>query len=248
MQFWTDVQHRISTLPGVASVAVMGGLPPVRPVNANDTQVEGWVDHPSAPPQNIDYWQAVGNRFFATMGIRLIEGRFFDDRDGANAPLTLIVNQTTARMYWPGQSAIGHRMKPGFQGDWRTIVGVVADVKNAGIDQPTGTELFFPYRQSAGQGLRNGYLVIRGNGDSASLAGPARPEIRARRNWRTRSHAPDPRTPVRYQCIRSADLHRHGRAPHCRDRSSLLHPGAPRNKGGPHRSATIRVATCLSRL
>ena len=83
------------------------------------------------------------------MGIRLIEGRFFDERDGPGAPLTLIVNQTLARMYWPNESAIGHRMKPGFQGDWRTIVGVIDDVKNAGLDKATGTELYIPYGKPA---------------------------------------------------------------------------------------------------
>ena len=70
----------------------------------------------------------------------------------------MIVNQTMARTYWPGQSAIGRHVKPGFQGEWRTVVGVVGDIKNAGVDQPTGTELFFPYHQTSGQGLRNGIL------------------------------------------------------------------------------------------
>ena len=65
---------------------MMNGLPPIRPVNANDTQIEGWVDREGGPRQNIDYWQATGDHFFETMGIRLMEGRFFDQRDGENAP------------------------------------------------------------------------------------------------------------------------------------------------------------------
>lgn len=179
VQFWTDIQQRISRLPGVTAVTTMNGLPPIRPVNANDTQIEGWVDKQGGPRQNVDYWQATGDRFFETMGIRLIEGRFFDERDGENAPKTVIVNQTMARTFWPGESAIGRRVKPGFQGDWRTIVGVVGDVKNAGVDQPTGTELFFPVHQTAGQGLRSGYLVIRTPGNPSGLAGSAGREIHA---------------------------------------------------------------------
>ena len=179
VQFWTDLQQRASQIPGTSSVTMVGGLPPSRTLNANDTGIEGWVPGPNAPAQNVDYWQPVGDRFFETTGIRLIEGRFFDGRDGENAPKTVIVNQTMAQTFWPGQNAIGRRVRPGMQGDWRTIVGVIGDVKNAGIDQPTGTELFFPYRQTAGQGIRTGYLVLRAAGDPLSLAGPAGREIHA---------------------------------------------------------------------
>ena len=179
VQFWTDLQQRASRIPGAASVTMMGGLPPSRQLNANDTGIEGWVDSPNAPQQNVDYWQQVGDRFFETMGVRLIEGRFFDNRDGQNAPKTVIVNQTMAQTFWPGRSAIGRRVRPGMEGDWCTIVGVVGDIKNAGIDQPTGTELFFPFRQTGGQRMRNGYLVLRASGDPVSLAGPAGREIHA---------------------------------------------------------------------
>jgi putative ABC transport system permease protein len=112
------------------------------------------------------------------MRIPLIEGRYFDERDGKNAPPVLIVNQTLARIYWPGQSAIGHRMKPNSDGPWRTIVGVVADVKNAGIDKPTGTELYAPFRQISGNGMRTANIVVRSSGAPSGLAGAVRREIR----------------------------------------------------------------------
>ncbi len=179
LQFWDSVQQRLATLPGVESATVMSGLPPVRQLNANDTQIEGWVQRKDGPIQNIDFWQRTGARYFETMGIRLIEGRFFDDRDGDGAPLAVIVNQTTARTYWPGQSAIGHRVKPSFQGDWRTVVGVVEDVKNAGLDKPTGTELYIPMHQAINIfGLQAGYAVVRTKGDPARIAEPARNVIR----------------------------------------------------------------------
>ncbi len=174
LQFWTSVQQRVAALPGVESATIMSGLPPMRRLNANDTQIEGWVLRTGGPIQNMDYWQLTGPRYFETMGIRLIEGRYFDDRDGAGAPLAVMVNQTTARTYWPGESALGHRVKPGFQGDWRTVVGVVEDVKNAGLDKPTATELYIPYLQTAGQGLRTGYVIVRAKGDPARMVGPSR--------------------------------------------------------------------------
>ena len=161
------------------SATFMSGLPPARQINANDTQIEGWVQRKDGPIQNIDFWQRTGARYFETMGIRLIEGRYLDDRDGDGAPLAVIVNQSTARAYWPGQSAIGHRVKPGFQGEWRTVVGVVEDVKNAGLDKPTGTELYIPMRQAINVfGLQAGYAVVRTKGDPARIAEPARNVIR----------------------------------------------------------------------
>ena len=192
-QFWIGVQQRMAALPGVESATIVSGLAPMRQINANDTQIEGWVQRPGGPIQNIDYWQFAGPRYFETMGIRLIEGRFFDDRDGESAPLAVMVNQTTARAYWPGQSAIGRRVKPGFQGAWRTVVGVVEDVKNAGIDKPTGTELYFPTAQAAGFGLRAGYAVLRAKGDPARMAVAARGVI----------HQIDPSLPV--SAVRTMD-------------------------------------------
>jgi predicted permease len=178
LQFWSSVHQRMAGLAGVSSASFVSGLPPIRQVNANDTQIEGFVQRQGGPIQNIDYYQTAGPRYFETMGIRLVEGRFPDERDGANAPLVLIVNQTLARMYWPGESALGHRMKPSFQGEWRTIVGVVEDVKNGGIDKPTGTELYVPYGQTGGQGMRSAYVILRTQGDPVRMASAARAIIR----------------------------------------------------------------------
>lgn len=177
-QFWNDLQQRAAGIPGVESATVMTGLPPSRQLQANDTQIEGWVQRDGGPIQNMDYWQSTGPRFFETMGIRLIEGRYFDDRDGENAPLVAIVNQSTARAYWPNQSALGHRVKPGFQGDWRTVVGVVEDVKNGGLDKPIGTELFMPLKQTLNFRQNVGYLVIRSKGEPEKMISPARALVR----------------------------------------------------------------------
>ena len=178
-QFWKAIGDRVAALPGVASSSFMTGLPPVRPVNANDTGIEGFVPRPDGPIQNIDYYQTVGDRFFETMRIPLLEGRFFDARDGANAPLTLVVNQTLARTFWPEESAIGHRMKPQFgpKNEWRTVVGVVADVKNAGVDKPTGTEMYLPYRQDPRLAAGSGYLVLKTTADPVSLINSVRREV-----------------------------------------------------------------------
>jgi putative ABC transport system permease protein len=177
IQFWSMVQERLTRFPGVTAATMMSGMPPIRRLDANDTSIEGFVPRPKGPIQNVDYYQTVGKNFFETVGVRLVEGRFFDERDNQTGVPTVIINQTMARTFWPKESAIGHRVKPGGTKDYRTVVGVVGDVKNAGVDKPTGTELFLPYRQTGGFGLRNPYVVVRTGGDPLALATAARTQI-----------------------------------------------------------------------
>jgi len=178
---WSGLQERINHLPGVESAALMAGLPPVRRVNANDTDIEGFVPRPGGPIQNVDFYQAVSDGYFETMGIRLVEGRFFNASDAASAPSVVIVNQTMARTFWGNQSPLGRRLRPSGGGPdsaWCTVVGVVGDVKNAGVDKPTGTELYLPYRQPQGAGRGAMYVVLRSKSDSLDLAGAVRNELR----------------------------------------------------------------------
>ena len=172
-RFWQSLQEKVAAIPGVQSVTSMSGLPPERPINANDTQIENFTPVPGGPGHNIDYWQNTGDHFFETMGIRLVDGRFFDARDGEGATPTVIINQTMARTYYGNESAIGRRVRPGFQDPWRVIVGVVGDVKNAGLDKPAGSELFFPYRQE-GFATRTGFLAVRAANDPNALISPVR--------------------------------------------------------------------------
>ena len=186
--FWQSMLARVRTLPGVTSAAIASGLPPDRRINANDTPIEGFVPVPNGPIQNVDYWNFVSAGYFETVGARLIEGRFLNENDGAAAPPVVVINQTMARTFWPRESALGHRVVADFSrtgmGAWRTIVGVVADIKNAGLDRAAGTELYIPYlQQSTIAGVTNNftanaYLVIRAKGDAMSQAGPARGQIR----------------------------------------------------------------------
>ena len=96
------------------------------------------------PIQNVAFYQTVGDRFFETLGIKLVDGRFFDSRDGSGGTPSVIVNQTMARTFWPGESPLGKRIRPSCTQNWLSIVGVVADVKNAGLDKPAGTHRSLP--------------------------------------------------------------------------------------------------------
>jgi putative ABC transport system permease protein len=177
--FYERLVSQAGALPGVISAAVASGLPPERPINANDTQIENFVPRPGGPIQNIDYWNSVTPRYFETTGAKLVEGRFLRDSDNSMAvnPV-VVVNLTLARTFWPNESAIGHRLRP-FSSNpdnpWMTVVGVVADIKNAGIDRPSGTELYFPFVR---QTRNASYLLLRTRNDPLALVGAVRNEIR----------------------------------------------------------------------
>ena len=176
--FWTRLDARLTNLPGVQSAALVSGLAPMRPPNMNDTDIEGFVQTEGGPIPNVDFYQAVSKDYFATMGIRLMDGRLFDGRDVQGGPDAVIINKTMAMTFWPHQSPIGRRIRPGGSKDWCTIIGIVDDVKNAGLDRPAGTELYLPYRQPAGAGNTDMYIVMRTSaGDPRSLAGVVREQL-----------------------------------------------------------------------
>jgi len=176
MGFLARLEENLAHMPGVVSAALMNGLPPQRPANFNDTLIENFVPRPGGPVQNVDFYQVVGAHSFETLGARLVEGRFIDERDTQGAPSAVVINQTMARTFWPGESALGHRIKPGNPAaPWRTVVGVVADIKNGGTDQPTGTELFLPWRQV--NGMRLVQVVLHTERAPEAIAAAARTAI-----------------------------------------------------------------------
>jgi len=185
--FWASLIARASALPGVESATIASGLAPIRNINANSTPIENLDPALGGPVPTIDYWNFVDPGYFRTAGIHLVEGRLFNPGDGQGATPVAIVNQTMARAFWKNGSAIGHRVRADFrpQSLWRTIVGVVADVKNGGLDKPTGTELYFPYQQRStltsdiSSFVPSAALLIRTKIDPRSLAGPARAQVTA---------------------------------------------------------------------
>jgi putative ABC transport system permease protein len=177
--FWARLEERVTQIPGVQSAALAYGLPPLRSPNMNDTAIEGFVKREGGPIENVDFYQLVTKDYFTTLGIRLMEGRLFDDRDGAAAPGAVIVNRTMAMTFWPGQSAIGRRVRSGGPDTpWSTVVGVVDDVKNGGLDRPAGTELYFSNRQAEKAGVGDMYVVMRArSGNPGGLAGAVREQL-----------------------------------------------------------------------
>jgi putative ABC transport system permease protein len=179
-QFVDALEQKLSSIPGVANVSVASGIPPLRRINANDTEIEGYQQTPDSPAQNVDYWNIVGNNYFKTMKIRLLEGRTFEPQDdNPNAMKVVVVNEALAKRFWTG-SPIGRRVNPGFSDPkvWMTIVGVVEDTKNAGMDKPAGPELYFQVRRVNQFLGANVNFVVRAANDSAPLEGSIRNAVR----------------------------------------------------------------------
>jgi predicted permease len=164
--FFQEITNRLKATPGVQAAAAMQGLPPFRQVNANDTQFENYQHVQGGPPANVDYYQTSTVDYTTAMKIPVVDGRTFGPQDGATTTPVVLVNETLAKLYWPKESALGHRIRVccGDKVPWANIVGVMKDVKQGGIDQKTGTEIYFLYDQTVsvfGGAPRSMNIVVR---------------------------------------------------------------------------------------
>jgi predicted permease len=144
VDFFDRLTSKLAELPGVTGTAAMTGLPPSRDVNANDVDFETYTAPKEGPFENVDYYQTVTLGYLDTMGVAVVRGRGFERTDIAGGPVVL-VNETLARTFFKDHDPIGQRVNPGFSNTpvWFTIVGVVHDVKQGGMANKTGTELYF---------------------------------------------------------------------------------------------------------
>jgi putative ABC transport system permease protein len=144
LQTYQRLLDTLRSVPGVQGASAMTGLPPNRPLNANDTDIDGYTAPPEGPFENVDYYQAVMSDYFETMGIPIVQGRSFERADAASGGRVAVVNETMVNTFWKGKNPIGQRLRPccGDQVPWSTVVGVAKDVKQGGIDQKTGTEFY----------------------------------------------------------------------------------------------------------
>jgi predicted permease len=142
-RIFEDVLGGLRGLPGVHAVTAMSGLPPKRPADTFDFEIANDSPSPDGPATKTDYFQAVMSDYFGTMGIPIVQGRGFQPADAASPALVAVVNETFAKTFWKGQNPIGQRVRSGgARGTWLTVVGVAKDVKQGGVDQKTGTEIY----------------------------------------------------------------------------------------------------------
>jgi putative ABC transport system permease protein len=172
--FHDQLKERITALPGVESASTVNILPLIGG-NTTRFMVEG--DPVPAPGQEIEAnFRVTGDGYFQTLGIPLIAGRFFDERDQADAPGVVVISKTVADRVFSGRDPIGQKLSYGNANNPADlIVGVVGDVKITGLDDAIKPVLYYPYLQS-GSTITN--LVVRTSGDPAGLVNAVRNECR----------------------------------------------------------------------
>ena len=174
-----DLLTRVRTLPGVEAAGAVYLRPlMLGPIGQGVTVLlEGQPETREAIEANpVLNYQIATPGYFETLKVPLRAGRLFNEQDTADAPRVAIVSQATARRLWPGQDPIGRRLfmsnfTPGKPGkSWRTVVGVVSDVRYRGLDEVQ----FDVYDPALQVGLSAGNIVVRSAGDPLALAGPVR--------------------------------------------------------------------------
>ncbi|MGH7580144.1 MAG: ADOP family duplicated permease, partial [Gemmatimonadales bacterium] len=183
--FYERLVQRLEALPGVRSATVVKALPMMQLELGDWSFVrEGFHSLPPKPSEwNLAYWQTMSPEYFETMRIPLLQGRGVEATDRIGSPGVAVVNRTLARQVWPDGDALGQRILMGggaTDSIWRTIVGVVGDVRHQGLDTEPRPEIYLPYAQfPAGTGTpqRTLRIVVRSEGDPVQLTGALRAAV-----------------------------------------------------------------------
>ncbi|MGB7439258.1 MAG: ABC transporter permease [Candidatus Acidiferrum sp.] len=158
-----EVLHRVSSIPGVQAA----GMSDMLPLDRNRSWGLTAKGSIHAGDENTDaFVRVVTPGYIRAMGMHLIEGRDFSWQDSPNSTRVIIVNQTAARRNWPGQSPIG-RLAEGVGDKDTTVIGVIADVRQTGVEESVGPEVFVPASQFTPDGAD---LVVRSNLPGSVLA------------------------------------------------------------------------------
>src|ERR1022692_1876798 len=173
--FFKQVTDRIATLPGVRAVGAVNVLPLTGLGVGATFAVEGRLA-PNAEQRPLGLMRSVNSAYFGAMGIPLVAGRAPADSDTALSPPVIVVNQTLARRFWPGASAIGGRLGiDQIGGRVAEIVGVVGDVKPDRINGAEWPTIYVPYAQGPAAAMT---LAVRTAGAPLGLASAVTREVR----------------------------------------------------------------------
>ena len=177
--FFDALYERLRGAPGIQRVAATTSLP----FDGADSRLDLTIEHRTAesPFPVRAHPRIVSTDYFQTMGIPLVQGRMFTERDTNTSTKVAIINESAARRYWPDERPIGQRISLGASDDWREIVGIVADTRHEGLDSDPDPAAFLPQHQefsSLGTGFeRTVMLVVRSTADAASIASRIRSSI-----------------------------------------------------------------------
>ncbi|HEY2796601.1 MAG TPA: ABC transporter permease [Thermoanaerobaculia bacterium] len=189
--FYRALLERVRGLPGVHAAGLVRSLPLATSIGDWGLAVEGYVPPPGVNAKGD--WQVVSDGAFEALGERLLRGRTLLPSDTAESQPVVLINETLARAYLPGQDPIGRRIRMGSSNPkrpWLTIVGLVRDERHNGVTAAIKEKFFVPYAQfpaaRSGDAARGMTLVLRVAGEPMRLVDPIRAEVRGL----------DPRLPV----------------------------------------------------
>jgi putative ABC transport system permease protein len=172
-RFYTQLIEKVSALPGVVAVGATQSLP------IHDDYVLGFniqgraPDAPGEEPSTNYY--AVSPGYFKAMGIPLLRGRLFTVQDTKDTPRVAVINETMAKKFFPNEDPIGKGINVTNGPErFREIVGIVGDVKQYGLDQPTTAQTYEPYLQTPFQGMT---LIVRTEGNPTGLTANVRSQV-----------------------------------------------------------------------
>jgi putative ABC transport system permease protein len=177
-EFFDGVLERVRGLPGVKTAGFTSALPLTWDGGTNGFTPEGMVLRPDVTYDAND--RVVTPGYFEAMRIPLRRGRLFDRADGPDAPPVALINETMARKFWPNQDPVGKRFKFGDPADktpWCLIAGIVGDVRQMRLNEPSRQEMYFPHWQSKDNWMVPRDLVIRTSGDPLGVAGAVRQAV-----------------------------------------------------------------------
>ena len=180
--FYQNVLQRVEAIPGVVSAGYTTAIPLTWKGGTTGVFPEGTTE----PVPGLSYdaiHRQVSSDYLQTMRMPLRHGRYFNAQDNERSMPVAIINETMAREYWPNGDAVGRRFTLGDPNDddpWYTVVGVVGDVRQMGIDVAVKSEMYLPYGQVTPWDFYTPRdLVLRTNGDPMSVVGAVREAIRS---------------------------------------------------------------------
>jgi predicted permease len=175
--FYRRVLDGVRALPGVDAAGYTSFAPFLSKGGRSVISIEGRPrPEPAQILENLATNRSASPGYFETLGAPLVSGRFMDERDVRGAARTVVINETMARKYWPDQDPLGQRVSIG-GGEFMTVVGVVADVRQISLDVPVEAAVFVPLDQIEGVFMGPRHLVVRTDGDPLALAASVRAAI-----------------------------------------------------------------------
>jgi predicted permease len=179
-EFYDRVLDRLAQEPGVEAAGFTTSVPLEWRGGTSAIAIDGG-SRETGLADDANHRQ-ISAGYFETLGVPLRQGRFFERADDQQAPLVAIVNEALSRQYWPGENPVGRRIAidPGTAPEWRTVVGVVGDVRQMGLDVPARAEIYLPYRQITTQPwFTPRDLVVRTSGHPTLAVETIRRTVRA---------------------------------------------------------------------